>query len=181
MTLETHLFSFWPTFGRCQQWASQPPPDALVTHSFKSWSICCVRQSLALHSPPGRSMLSPINHLFIKMKWCGGMTFFLVTLKDLCHRSGCTPRDRAMWTCFCAGVCDNREFQRALWGKLTFLNMPCLLGWGREGSGYYFLPFFRLQWKRSEAPSPRCWIGKVPSSFFYFFSPPIDVWIWYEW
>lgn len=144
---------------------SQPTPTAsLLTHSCKSWSICCVRQLLALHSPPGRSMFTPVTNLH-QMKWCGGMTFGHT--KDLCRRSGCTPRDRAMWTCFCAGVSDNREFQRALWGSRR--SWVCLSTWlgvgGGKGRKWILLPSllpFRLQWKRSEAPSRRRWIGKVP-------------------
>lgn len=156
---------------------SQPTPTAsLVTHSCKSWSICCVRQWLALHSPPGRSMLIPVTNLH-QMKWCGGMTF-LVTLKtyvtdwDAPHATGpCGPA-------FARAFLIIESFRERC-GGADVPEYACLLGWewggGREGkwSGYspiLFLPF-RLQWKRSEAPSRRRWIGKVPFFFSFLFSP----------
>ncbi len=153
---------------------SQPTPTAsLLTHSCKSWSICCVRQLLALHSPPGRSMFTPVTNLH-QMKWCGGMTFGHT--KDLCHRSGCTPRDRAMWTCFCAGVSDNREFQRALWGSRR--SWVCLSTWlgvgggkGREVDTSPILITFQAAMEAIWGPQSQTLDRQ--SAFFF----PIEVWM----
>lgn len=125
-------------------------------HSCKSWSICCVRQLLALYSPPGRSMLTPvpISH---KMKWCGGMTFGhtgdYATDRDAPHATGpCGPAFARAFLIF--------ESFRALWGsRRSLLWLPT--GGGGVYSLYQFY-LFGLQWKRSEAPSRRRWIGKVP-------------------
>lgn len=173
---------------KCQQWGQPTPTASLVTHSCKSWSICCVRQLLALHSPPGRSMLTPVSILH----QCGGMTFGHT--EAYVTDRGCTPRDRAMWTCFCAGVSDNREFQRAFVGEYRFLNMPVYLIGSGEGEkwillkSFFFILFYftfsGCNGSDLRPPVAGVWICKVSFFwFFWFFCVFICQWMyeWYEW
>lgn len=96
----------------------------------------------------------PISH---KMKWCGGMTFGhtgdYATDRDAPHATGpCGPAFARAFLIF--------ESFRALWGsRRSLLWLPT--GGGGVYSLYQFY-LFGLQWKRSEAPSRRRWIGKVP-------------------
>lgn len=146
---------------------SQPTPTAsLLTHSCKSWSICCVRQLLALHSPPGRSMFTPVTNLH-QMKWCGGMTFghtkTYVTDRDAPHATGpCGPA-------FARAFLIIESFRERC-GGVDVPEYACLLGWewvgGREGSGYFSHPYYLSGCNGSDLRPPVADVGSAKCLFF---------------